>query len=46
MLKEELLNHPNDKGYIPDVIAVHMNHMLEDRIRRELAEVAEELGYL
>jgi ribonuclease BN (tRNA processing enzyme) len=44
LLKEELLNHLNDKGYIPDVIAVHMNHMLEDRIRRELAEVAEELG--
>jgi ribonuclease BN (tRNA processing enzyme) len=44
LLKEELLSHLNAKGYIPDVITVHMNHMLEENIRRELGEVAAELG--
>jgi ribonuclease BN (tRNA processing enzyme) len=44
LLKEELVSHLNVKGYIPDVIAVHMNHMLEEDIRIELKQIAEELG--
>ena len=44
LLRDELIGHLNIKGYIPDVVTVHMNHMLEESIRRELGEVAEELG--
>lgn len=44
LLKEELLSHLNTKGYIPDIITVHMNHILEENIRCELEEIAAELG--
>jgi len=43
LLKEELLRHREIRGYIPDVVTVHMNKMLEDKMREELQEVAEEL---
>jgi hypothetical protein len=32
------------RGYIPDVVTVHMNKMLEDKMRMELQAVSEELG--
>ncbi len=44
LLKEELVSHLNTRGYIPDVVTVHMNHMLEEDIRIELKQTAEELG--
>jgi ribonuclease BN (tRNA processing enzyme) len=44
LLKEELLSLLNDKGYLPDVVTVHMNHLLETDIKAELKVVAEELG--
>jgi ribonuclease BN (tRNA processing enzyme) len=44
LLKKELLNHLELKGYIPDVVTVHMNKMLEADICRELGKVARELG--
>ncbi len=43
LLREELLSHLDTKGYIPDVITVHMNHMLEEDIKIELKQLAEEL---
>jgi ribonuclease BN (tRNA processing enzyme) len=44
LLKEELVSHLNVKGYMPDVVAVHMNHMLEEDIGAELKALASELG--
>ena len=44
LLREELLSHLNVKGYIPDVVTVHMNHMLEEDIKSELKQIAGELG--
>ena len=44
LLKEELLAFQNIKGYLPDVVAVHMTPMLEDEIKKELAELAAGLG--
>jgi ribonuclease BN (tRNA processing enzyme) len=44
LLKEELLAFRKVKGYLPEVIAVHMNPELESEIATELADVARELG--
>ena len=44
LLKEELLSHLNDKGYLPNVVVVHMNHLAEKEIKAELKVIAEELG--
>jgi ribonuclease BN (tRNA processing enzyme) len=44
LLREELLSYLNVKGYIPKVVTVHMNHLLEEDIKVELKEIAEELG--
>ena len=44
LLKEELINHLNLKGYVPDVFTVHMNQALEEDIKIELKQIAEELG--
>jgi len=44
LLKEELLDFQKVKGYLPDVVAVHMNPGLEFEIEAELAVIAEELG--
>jgi len=44
LLKEELVQFKNLKGYLPRVIAIHMALLYEDEIREEVAQVAEELG--
>ncbi len=44
LLKEELLKHLNIKGYIPEIITVHMNKSLEEDIKAGLAKIADELG--
>ena len=44
LLKEELLGFQKAKGYLPDVVTVHMNPGLESEIGAELAVIAEELG--
>ena len=44
MLREELVGFKRAKGYLPRVVAVHMILAIEDEIRREVAEVARELG--
>lgn len=46
LLREELISFQKAKGYLPQVIAVHMNPALEAEIEAELAEVARELGNL
>lgn len=44
LLKEELLQFQKIKGYLPDVITVHMNPGLESEIKAELSVIAGELG--
>ncbi len=44
LLKQELVNFLELKGYLPRVVTVHMNPPLEEEIRSEIAVVAEELG--
>jgi ribonuclease BN (tRNA processing enzyme) len=44
LLREELLSFQKIKGYLPEVITVHMNPELEVEIEAELAAVAKELG--
>jgi ribonuclease BN (tRNA processing enzyme) len=44
LLKEELISFQKVKGYLPQVIAVHMNPNLEAEIGAELTTVAKELG--
>lgn len=44
LLKEELLDFRRLKGYLPRVVTVHMTPSQEETIRRELCEVARELG--
>jgi hypothetical protein len=43
-LKGELLDFQKVKGYLPDVVAVHMNPSLESEIEAELTTIAGELG--
>ncbi len=43
LLREELLSFQKIKGYLPEVITVHMNPELEAEIEAELAVVAKEL---
>jgi len=43
-LKQELLDFKRLRGYLPPVVAVHMILAIEDEIRDEVAQVAEELG--
>ncbi|MBI2852234.1 MAG: MBL fold metallo-hydrolase [Chloroflexi bacterium] len=43
-LKEELVSFRELKGYLPRVIAVHMNPTMENEIAAELTAVAGELG--
>jgi ribonuclease BN (tRNA processing enzyme) len=43
LLKEELISFREIKGYLPRVIAVHMNPALEKEIAAELATVEKEL---
>jgi len=44
LLKGELLEFQKVKGYLPDVIAVHMNPGMESEIEAELSVIAEQLG--
>ncbi|UCG54532.1 MAG: lactamase [Dehalococcoidia bacterium] len=44
LLKQEMLDLLKIKGYLPDVITVHMNPALESEIEAELSTVAAELG--
>lgn len=44
MLKAELVKFREIKGYLPRVVVVHFNPLVEAEIERELAEVAVELG--
>jgi ribonuclease BN (tRNA processing enzyme) len=43
LLKEELINFREIKGYLPRVVAVHMNPALEKEIAAEIAAVEREL---
>ncbi len=44
LLKQELINFRELKGYLPQVVAVHMNPGLEEEIKAEIAAVAEDLN--
>lgn len=44
LLKQELINFRKIKGYLPAVLTVHMDAVMEPVIRQELAVVAAELG--
>jgi ribonuclease BN (tRNA processing enzyme) len=44
LLKEELVSFQKAKGYLPQVITVHMNPSLETEIEAETAAVARDLG--
>jgi ribonuclease BN (tRNA processing enzyme) len=43
LLKQELIIFKDIKGYLPQTVAIHMNPVLEPRIRRELSDVARAL---
>lgn len=43
LLKQELGSFRELKGYLPRVVAIHMNPYLEEDIKKELATVGEEL---
>ena len=43
MLKEELITFRNKKGYLPNVITVHMDVGFEPQIREEISTVAKSL---
>jgi ribonuclease BN (tRNA processing enzyme) len=44
LLKQELASFQKLKGYLPQVVSVHMNPRLEKEIEAELATIAETLG--
>ena len=44
LLKQELVSFQRIKGYLPRVVAVHMNPFLEAKIKAEIASLAGELG--
>jgi ribonuclease BN (tRNA processing enzyme) len=44
LLKEELIQFKQLKGYLPRVIAIHIGNLYEQQIEEEVAQVAEELG--
>ena len=44
LLKEELINFRELKGYLPQVVTVHMSPGLEEEIEAEMAVVAGELN--
>jgi len=43
LLKEELESFRELKGYLPEVVTVHMNPFLEEKIKAEIASVSKEL---
>ncbi|MFC2070186.1 lactamase, partial [Chloroflexota bacterium] len=44
LLKEELIAFNEMKGYLPEVVTVHMSPRLEEEIEQELVSVSEELN--
>jgi len=44
LLKQELASFQKVKGYLPRVVAIHMNPSLEEEIAAEIEPVAKELG--
>ncbi len=44
LLKEELISFRETRGYLPQVVTVHMNPLLEEELKAEMAVVAEELN--
>ncbi len=44
LLKREMLDFIKIKGYVPDIVTVHMNPALESEIETELSTLAMELG--
>jgi ribonuclease BN (tRNA processing enzyme) len=44
LLKPELIEFRQQKGYLPPIVLVHMAPPLENEIRQEAAELARELG--
>lgn len=44
LLKQELITFRELKGYLPQVVTVHMTPSLEDEIKTEIAVVSEELN--
>lgn len=44
LLKQELLTFRELKGYLPQVVTVHMSPFLEEEIKAEIAVVAEDLN--
>jgi ribonuclease BN (tRNA processing enzyme) len=45
LLQEELVSFRELKGYLPQVVIVHMNPELEEEIKAELATLAQTLGH-
>jgi len=44
LLEQELVIFREQKGYLPQVVAVHMDTVLEPKIKEEIAVVADNLG--
>ena len=44
LLKQEMLTFRKIKGYLPEIVTVHMSPELEDEIRIQIKDVAETLG--
>ena len=44
LLKEELTQFRQLKGYLPRVIVIHIGNVYEQQIKEEVAQVAKELG--
>ena len=42
-LRQELLEFRKLRGYLPEVLAIHFIPMLEEQVRAELGQVAQEL---
>jgi ribonuclease BN (tRNA processing enzyme) len=45
LLQQELTNFRELKGYLPQIVVVHLNPGLEEEIRAEIAAVSENLGH-
>ncbi len=44
LLKAELVQFQRSKGYLPPVVVIHMNPQVEEEIRAELEQLANEIG--
>ncbi len=45
LLKQELTSFRKLRGYLPQVVVVHLNPLLEEEIKAEIAAVAEDLNH-